>query len=342
MPALTYGAALFPTEPIKQMVEYARLGEELGLSYLWIGDSHMIWREVNIMLGAAALATSRVTLATGVTNPVTRDITTIASAMASLAELTDGRAALGIGVGDSSVETLGGKRATLDELRTAILEMRALWEGRSIQRNGSSAKLAWADRPRVPVFIAGGSSSPATMRLAGAVADGLVFPGTFSREILDRAWDEIESGAKQAGRAFKRDAFQMVFWLPVAISEDGAEARAWAKPHVARQLNRRLRPDMLAVLNQDEIRIAEEVRQRYDWYHHLESGGKHEDLIPDSIVDRFALAGTPAECREQFQRLRELWGDRVQQVGLVPYSTRPGGRIEVLRHFLEDVAVDAR
>jgi 5,10-methylenetetrahydromethanopterin reductase len=337
MPALTYGAALFPTEPIKQMVDYARRSEQLGFSYLWVGDSHMIWREVNIALGATALATSKATLATGVTNPVTRDITTMASAIASLAELTGGRAALGIGVGDSSVETLGGKRATLEELRTAILDSRSLWEGRAIQRKGVDVKLSWSGGLKIPVFIAGGSSSPATFRLAGAVADGLVFPGAFSRPVLDQAWAEVERGAKQSGRDLGNDPFQMIFWLAVAIDENGAEARGWAKPHVARRLNRKLSPDILAVLSEDEVKIAEKIRAGYDWYHHLESGGKHEDLVPDSFVDRFALAGTPAECREQFKRLRESWGDRVQQVAVVPYSTKPAGRMEVLRSFMEDV-----
>src|SRR5438309_3007650 len=96
---------LFPTESPRRMVELTKLAEDLGFSCAWIGDSQMIWREAYVILGAAALATSRITLATGVTNPVTRDPAVVAAALETLHELSGGRARLGIGLGEDRKST---------------------------------------------------------------------------------------------------------------------------------------------------------------------------------------------------------------------------------------------
>src|SRR5205814_903696 len=62
---VTFGLGLFPTEPPRRMVELTRLAEDLGFGCVYIGDSQMIWREAYVILGAAAMATSRITLAPG-------------------------------------------------------------------------------------------------------------------------------------------------------------------------------------------------------------------------------------------------------------------------------------
>jgi len=86
---LTLGAGLFPIEPVPAMVELARLAEALGFGHVWIGDSHLIWREAYVTLTAAALATTRVVLGTGVTNLVTRDPADGADRAATLRALAD-------------------------------------------------------------------------------------------------------------------------------------------------------------------------------------------------------------------------------------------------------------
>src|ERR1043166_2730266 len=98
---MEFGAGLFPTEPLPKMIQLAKLSEELGFSHVWIGDSHLIWREAYVNLAAAALSTSRVVLGTGVTNVLTRDPSVVASAFATLQEACPGRLVMGLGLGDS-------------------------------------------------------------------------------------------------------------------------------------------------------------------------------------------------------------------------------------------------
>jgi hypothetical protein len=108
-----FGVGLFPTEPLPKMVQLAKVTEELGYSHIWVGDSHLIWREAYVNMAAMALNTIRVKLGTGVTNPLTRHPSVVASAYATLEEYALGRTIVGIGLGDSSVETMGMKPAKL-------------------------------------------------------------------------------------------------------------------------------------------------------------------------------------------------------------------------------------
>ena len=94
MSGLSSGVALFPTEPLPKMIQLAQLAEALGFRHLWVGDSHLIWGEAYINLAAMALNTSRVTLGTGVTNPVTRHPAVTASALATLEEVTLGHGSI--------------------------------------------------------------------------------------------------------------------------------------------------------------------------------------------------------------------------------------------------------
>src|SRR4051812_34233544 len=70
-----------------------------------------------VALTAAALTTSRIKLAIGVTNPVTRHPVVTAAGIASVQLEAAGRAELGIGRGDSALAYLGLKPAGVPALR---------------------------------------------------------------------------------------------------------------------------------------------------------------------------------------------------------------------------------
>src|SRR5689334_24176182 len=110
---MDYGVGLFPTEPLQKMIHLAKVTEEAGYSHIWVGDSHLIWREAYVNMAAMALNTAKVKLGTGVTNPLTRHPSVVGSAYATLEEYAPGRMIVGTGLGDSSVETMGMKPAKL-------------------------------------------------------------------------------------------------------------------------------------------------------------------------------------------------------------------------------------
>ncbi|MFN8644678.1 MAG: LLM class flavin-dependent oxidoreductase, partial [Candidatus Binatia bacterium] len=88
----------------KRTAALARIAEEMGFASLRFPDSQNLAPEVWGQLMLAAVATTRIGLGPGVTNSVTRDAALTAASALSLQVESDGRAVLGIGRGDSSVQ----------------------------------------------------------------------------------------------------------------------------------------------------------------------------------------------------------------------------------------------
>jgi hypothetical protein len=123
--SVKFGVLIMP-ESVAGAAELARLAEDSGFDRVRLGDSQSVYRELYVCLGLAAAATSRVRIGPGVTNPITRHPVVTASAIASVDELSHGRAFLGIGAGDSAVYNLGMKGASVATLADAVTAIREL------------------------------------------------------------------------------------------------------------------------------------------------------------------------------------------------------------------------
>lgn len=326
---LSKGIGLFPTEPVAAMREYVRLCESLGYDNVWFGDSQNIWRESTTVMAAAAVGTDRIVFGTGVTNAVTRHRSLLASSWATLSEFTGGRAVLGIGTGDSSLRTMGLAPLKLAELEQAVDELRALFRGEEVQERTSGAQyhLAYLDDPvDVPIYIA--ASAPRILELSGRIADGVIVLVGTAPQFIQAALERIEVGAKMSGRTLAD--LRIVLWTPTAIQDDSSEARDLVRAHVSRVVIRPL-PAPVAPHLQEAV---DRIRSTYDYYHHMDTEAAHADLVPDELVDLFALAGTPAECEKKLSELSDLG---VDQVSIVPF-VRPGRSKEDTIRAFADIA----
>ena len=322
---MEFGVGLFPTEPLPKMMRLAKLSEELGFSHVWIGDSHLIWREAYVNMAAVALNTSKVKIGTGVTNPLTRHPSVVASAYATLEELAPGRFIVGIGLGDSSVETMGMKPARLPYFENTISQMRALLAGEEIQLETGKIHLKHPCQEKVPIYIA--ASGPKMLELSGRIADGVIVLVGVADEYLRQAKERIEAGANAAGR--KLSDINLVLWVPCAVS-DRAPAKDAVKAHVARVV---AHPQPY-VLDEKEQKVLAEIRRTYDYYHHMEQEANHAEVIPDWLVDKFAVAGTVSECRAQVDRIKK---SGIQQIAIIPYSAPGEDRADTLHAFAKAV-----
>jgi 5,10-methylenetetrahydromethanopterin reductase len=322
---LSYGVGLFPTEPLPEMIRLAQLSEALGFRHLWIGDSHLIWREAYIDLTAMALNTSRVTLGTGVTNPVTRHPAVTASALATLDEAAPGRVILGIGLGDSAVETMGMKPSRLAAFEQTVHRMRALLAGEEVAFEHGSLHLKHAPRRQIPIYVA--ASGPKMLELAGRIADGVVLLVGIDPDAVRQAAARIQVGAHASGRELSD--LHLVLWVPCAVS-DRTPAKAAVKAHVARVAAHPLP----FALDEPARQVLAEIRRAYNYYQHMEPRASQAQVIPDWLVDRFAIAGTPAECRA---RMEALQGSCIEQIAIIPYGVGEGDRAATLRGFASAV-----
>jgi 5,10-methylenetetrahydromethanopterin reductase len=321
------GVGLFPTEPPKKMVELTHLAESLGYDNVWFGDSQNIWRESSITMGAAAVGTERILFGTGVTNAVTRHRSLLASTWATLSELTGGRAICGIGTGDSSLRTMGLTPLKLAELESAIGELRTLFRGESVAEatSGADFHLNYVNEPLdIPIYIA--ASAPKILQMSGRIADGVIVLVGTSPRFIEGALQTIEKGAQESGRSLSD--LKIVLWTPTAIDEDPVKARDLVRAHVSRVVIRPLPadvpPNMMAAI--------EKIRSTYDYYHHMDTEANHADLVPDELVDLFALAGTPDECQKRVEEIVRLG---VDQISIVPFVKPGDDRARTIRTFAE-------
>src|SRR5580658_5306695 len=88
-------------------MDAARSIEAEGWDGQMFMDSQSLCADPYVRMGAWALATERLKLSTGATNPFTRHPVVTAASVATLQVMSGGRAVLGIGRGDSALAHLG-------------------------------------------------------------------------------------------------------------------------------------------------------------------------------------------------------------------------------------------
>jgi 5,10-methylenetetrahydromethanopterin reductase len=180
------GVWMYPGAPAGALVDAVIAADELGLDEVWIADEGVA-REPFTVLAAAARQTRRVRLAIGITSPLLRHPGAIAATAATLDELSDGRAVLGLGVGGH--ESLEPFAIAADRpvavVRDAIGTARAVLAG--VDGPGYVAPgHAFGPRP-VPIWV--GARGPQLTRLAARVADGVFLSGCTAAqhvEIVER------------------------------------------------------------------------------------------------------------------------------------------------------------
>jgi len=99
------------------MIHLAKLSEELAIVISGLGDSHLIWREAYINMAAVALNTSKVKNRHRRHESANAPSVGCRQRLCNVEEYSPGRMIVGIGLGDSSVETMGMKPAKTFLLR---------------------------------------------------------------------------------------------------------------------------------------------------------------------------------------------------------------------------------
>src|SRR6201996_3573048 len=195
------GLALWGAEPVLTLAANAALAEQVGFESAWIIDSQLLCREVYVSLAACLMRTTRLRVATGVTQPTTRHLSVVASASATLQEMAPERVMLGFGTGFSSLKTIGKPAARIEELEHFTGELRALLNGQKVTfERGAEGNLSWLRQPvRVPIHYA--ASRPRMTRSAGANADGVILLQGVAPDLIGRGGAWLDEGIEKAGRS---------------------------------------------------------------------------------------------------------------------------------------------
>ncbi|HVD02394.1 MAG TPA: LLM class flavin-dependent oxidoreductase [Candidatus Dormibacteraeota bacterium] len=324
-------------EPILRVAGLVARAEELGFGSAFVIDSQMAVKDAYVTLAAAALRTSRIQLGTGVTNPITRDLTVTASSFAALQEVSGGRAILGLGNGATSVEAVGLKGANLAGTREAILKLRGLLDGQRVQHNGVEVRMP-ATAARVPILLS--ASRPRMLGLAGEVADGAIVMSSAKARLVQEQLDQVGGGLERSGRP--RADFRLDLWQTISVREDRAQAVEDVKSWVASQLvwwlarAESVPPEIAAAIDWEKARAATEA---YDITEHLSLHARHRELVTDELVDVLAIAGDEEHAIGRLSELAEL---DVDGITLALLSGGREERLETLGRIIAEVTRRAR
>jgi 5,10-methylenetetrahydromethanopterin reductase len=333
--SVSFGLSLAASlrEPISRVAGLIARAEELGFRYAFAIDSQLAVKDAYVTLTVAALRTSSISLGTGVTNPITRDLTVTASTFAALQEVSQGRAVLGLGNGATSVEGIGLKGANLARTREAISKLRALLDGEPIEHRGVEVQLP-PTPGRVPILLA--ASRPRMLQLAGELADGVIVMGSAQPRLVREQLDHVLEGLRRSGRP--RGDFHVDLWQTISVSDNRSKAVEDVKSWVASQLvwwlarAESLPPEIEQAVEWDRIRGAGEA---YDISEHLSLHAKHRDLVTDRLADVMAIAG---DVHHSAARLRELSSLDVNNITLALLSGGRDRRLETLGHVIDAVS----
>ncbi len=308
MTQIKFGVGIYGTDNAREAIALARSAEEFGYDRFWIGDSHMIWRELYVLAGAIAMVTKKIVIGPGVTHPAVRHLTVTASAMATLHELTQSRVFFGFGVGASGPGNVGIKPVSAEELEEDIEIVKKLWRGDSVTIAGKEVRCLFPCGA-MPIYV--GTRAPQVMKMACRIADGIIHAGAVDG--LEEFVQRIRGYAVEAGRA--PESVQFISRLPCAIDADAASARQEVKGVIARTAMTQLgRLYDRGQLNDEHDRQAvERMRQEYDTYHHMDAA--HSYLVRDEWVERFAIAGTADQVRA---RVRRIVAAGVDELTIIP------------------------
>ena len=320
-------------ESARPLFDELEQAEQLGFGTAFISERPN--KETMALSGAALAVTTKIRVATGVTNPNTRHPQIIASAAATLCDISGGRFVLGIGRGiEIAMKTQGLSVQTTAQLEDFAQVMRKLWSGEMISgHDGPIGKypllrLGSKVRARVPLMLA--AFGPNSLALAGRCFDEVLLHTYFTDETTAR----VVRTAKQAAEAAGRDPADVKVWSCFATIGDHVPEELRLKKTVGRLGTYLQVPgygELLVKTNRWDLAVLEKFRA--DPVVAGMRGAIDEVATPDQIEQIASLlpeawfegsaTGSPEACASAVRGQFDLGVDAVILHGGSPDILRP-------------------
>ena len=308
---MEFGVTVLPDPPHQRLIELMQLAERQGFLYGWTYDSHVLWQESIPILALAAAATQTIKLGHMVTNPGTREPTVLASAYATLHDISNGRMIMGIGRGDSARRYINQQPVKVAEFEAALAMIKPFMNGKEVTWNDKEMRLEWVrpELPEIEMHVAG--YGPKALGVAGRQGDGVIIQ-LADPDIISWIMDTARKAAAEAGR--DPAALKCIVSAPSHISDDIADAREqtrWFPAMVSNHVK-----DLIDRYGTDGSVVPQalteyvEARKFYDYNEHSRVGAKHGEFVTDEICDRFCVLGTPDQAIAKLQELESIGVDQ--------------------------------
>ncbi len=297
-----------PGLDVRGFTRLVRQAEERGFEAVFFSETFWLMRDGVAALAAFGVATERVTLGSTQVARL-RSPVTMAQTAATLDELTGGRIVLAVGActpdharrfGLLPLDPLGALREWVEVIRLVLTGERVGYQGRFVEL--ADVKLGFRPlRPTVPIWIA--ATSPAGLRLAGELGDGVLLNSVASPEYAANAVRIVRAAAEAAGRDWA--GFEVAQLINTSVEEDrtaAIDAVRWevASKFVPASFSRQAGPRMKVGEPVIDPAVLPRLAEAFD------RGGAPAlaRAIPDSWIEGLTAAGGPEDVRRRVEQYR--------------------------------------
>jgi 5,10-methylenetetrahydromethanopterin reductase len=289
-------------------MDLVKMADDYGVEALGTYDSAFLGGDTYVRTTLMALASQRARVGPRPTNPLTREPQVMASYLASIDSLTNGRAFMDIASGDSAVFNIGYSAASRAQIADYVSCIRGLLATGEATYQGRSQRVHWASeavRRHIPISIC--AEGPRMLHLSGRIGDGVIAGTGLLPEVIHDTIAKVQAGAREAGR----EPADVDIWFTArsSLDEDRETAIDKVKASVSSILNHAMRFGL------EGKHVPEALKARiqtyvdgYELYDHVQSEGRNpkrmEELgLTEYAIRRWALAGNPSD-----------WVKRIEEV----------------------------
>jgi 5,10-methylenetetrahydromethanopterin reductase len=302
----------------RDVLDLARQAEAAGLESVWLNED--IGRDSFAMLAAIATVANSIGIGTAIVNVYTRSAFQLAMGAATLDELSQGRARLGVSVGHHPWNDLAHGipiEAPLARLREYVHFIRKALAGKPFTHDGRffsgvNSKLG-VNRPRseLPIYI--GGTGPRMVALAGEVADGLLTNVVSPYYIANSTAPQFRDSARKAGR--DPDRLELTAIATCCAHDDRDTALGYARATFMQRF--RSNPDRMINTQhpeyRDELLVLKDLVARGE----IE---RAQQEVSERLATSFIAAGSGADLQ---RALDEYFSAGCTRVIVAPF---PRGR----------------
>jgi 5,10-methylenetetrahydromethanopterin reductase len=285
---------------IREAIGYVQYAEAKGFEAVWQAESRLV-RDAIVPMAAFAACTSKIKIGSGVINNWTRNVALTAATFLTLDDLAPNRIILGIGawwdplaknVGIERTKPLLAMREHIKVVRDLLAMKNVTYHGEFVHVTGIELDVVHGRRePRhVPIMI--GATGPKMMKLTGEIADGVVLNYLVSPRYNLEAMEQLEEGAKLAGR--KLDEIDRPQLVVCSVDNDRKRALDGARKLVTQYLGQQPHIMKASGVSQE---LLDDIAQVLTWPATEEQIEKAMALVPDDVVQMITASGTPEEVK---------------------------------------------
>ncbi len=293
---------------LQDAIKYVQYAEEKGFEAVWQAESRLV-RDAIVPMAAFAATTSKIKVGSGVVNNWTRNTAVMAATFLTLDDLAPDRVLYGVGAWwDPLAKNVGiNRKSPLTAMREHIEVMRRLLNRERVTFHGEYVHVTDIEldvvhgrkEPRnVPLYI--GATGPKMMELTGEIADGVVLNYLVSPAYNVRAMEQLEAGAKRAGKSV--DDIDRPQLVVCSVDEDRKKALDGARKLVTQYLGQQ--PHIMKASGVDQS-LLDEIHQVLTWPATEEEIERAMELVPDDVVQLITASGTPDEVKAKVREYAE-------------------------------------